>query len=390
MSKQRILLADDEQTVRQLVGITLDDDAFQLCYARDGVEAIELARRMRPRLVLLDYQMPGLSGIEVCRALRADPSTAQASIVMLTGQGGEAVRALARDAGVDDFLTKPFSPLALEKTVRTMLARSPGRNGSHAPSDPTTESAAIRGLVQPAAASGLSREQLMIYAADLNRSMRKLREAHGQLQRSYVSTIEALIMALELRDAETRGHCHRVTLYTLAAARQMGITGEQLEQVHWGALLHDVGKIGVPDRVLLKPGALSPEEWEMMRRHPELGHQMLEAVPILTEALKIVRFHHERYAGGGYPTGRSGEDIPFGARLFAVADTLDAITADRPYRAARSWDEARAEVLRHRGTQFDPAVVDAYMDVFHLLPNLHPEHEPTGSHLPALTAAGVS
>ena len=374
-SRTRILLADDDRRIRQLVGITLDDEDFQLCYAGDGAEAVRVAREVQPHLVLLDYQMPGLSGVEVCRALRADPATAEAAIVMLTGQGGDAIRASAYEAGVDDFLTKPFSPLTLEQKIRSMLARkvaaADGRPSAPADGRPASET--DRGA---APAGELTRAQLMLYATDLNRSMRELRRAHAELRESYLATIEALATALELRDTATQGHCRRVTRYTLAAAHRMDVEEETLEQIHWGALLHDVGKIGVPDAILLKPSPLLPEEWQLMMRHPDLGYDLLRTVPFLTVALSIVRFHHERYAGGGYPLGLEGEEIPFGARLFAVADALDAITVDRPYQRARSWDEARAEIERNRGTQFDPTVVDAYLEVFDHLPALQDGHEP--------------
>ena len=375
-SRPRILLVDDDRRIRQLVGVTLDDEDFQLCYARDGREAVRVARDLQPEVVLLDYQMPGLSGIEVTRALRADPATAEAAIVMLTGQGGDALRATAYEAGVDDFLTKPFSPLTLEQKIRTMLARQAVVDGDRQPPPEPRVGPPAESDGEDTPGGELSRAQLMMYATDLNQSMRELRRAHAELRESYLSTVEALATALELRDTATEGHCRRVTRYTLAAARQMGAAADTLEQLRWGSLLHDVGKIGVPDAILLKPGPLLPDEWQLMMQHPELGYGMLRTVPFLTAALSIVRFHHERYEGGGYPLGLAGDEIPFGPRLFSVADALDAITVHRPYRAARSWEEARAEIARNRGTQFDPAVVDAYLEVFDHLPALQEGDEP--------------
>ncbi len=363
-SRACILLADDDRRIQQLVGITLDGDDFQLCYAKDGRDAIKVAREVQPDVVLLDYQMPELSGVEVCRALRAESATEQTAIVMLTGQGGDALRDSAYAAGVDDFLTKPFSPLALEQKIRAMLARKPrskaAARGWQAPTEMQTPG--VENSTTPA--GHMTRAQLMLYASDLNQSMRQLRRAHAELRTSYLSTIEALATALELRDTATQGHCSRVTRYTLAAARHMGCEPDELEQIQWGSLLHDVGKIGVPDAVLLKPAPLLPSEWQLMLQHPELGYDMLRTIPFLSQALAIVRFHHERFDGGGYPLGIAGQAIPFGARLFAVADTVDAITVDRPYRAARSWDFARDEVARSRGTQFDPVITVAYLEIF--------------------------
>ncbi|MBA2450561.1 MAG: response regulator [Chloroflexi bacterium] len=367
MGQTRILLADDDLQVQRLVGLTLDDDSFSLCFADDGAEALRLAREVHPTLVLLDYQMPGLSGLEVCRALRADPATARTPIVMLTGEGGDAIRSHAHEAGVNAFLMKPFSPLSLEHRVRTMLAASASEEDL---SSPYFEPSPSAPRSSEDGEGELSRAQLMLYATDLNHSMRQLRTAHAELKRRSLGTIEALATALELRDCETQGHCQRVTLYTVAAAAHMGIDGDQLEQVRWGALLHDIGKIGVPDRILLKPGPLLPDEWAWMMRHPELGFKLVETVPFLTTALQIVRFHHERFAGGGYPLGLRAEEIPLGARIFAVADALDAMTVDRPYRKARSWEEARLEIVHNSGTQFDPVIVEAYLEILERLPTL--------------------
>ena len=349
MTRPCILLADDDRRVRQLVGLTLPTDDFHLCYAEDGPGALRVARDVRPSLVLLDHQMPGLSGVDVCKALRSDPDTAGMPIMMLTGRGGETLRVRAFEAGVDDFLTKPFSPLALEEKVRGLIGLGDRRAADASTADPNQ----------------LTHAQRLPYAADLNRSMTGLRGIHEQLRESHAATIEALATALEIRAAETEGHSQRVSLYAVAAARHLGIGGEELEQIRWGSLLHDVGKIGVPDAVLLKPGPLLPEEWAQMKMHPELGARLLRHVPMLASALSIVRFHHERFDGGGYPLGLRGTAIPFGARVFAVADALDAMTVDRPYRRGLSWEQARAEIVRGRGTQFDPVVADAYLEIFH-------------------------
>lgn len=270
MDRACILVADDDSHVRRLVGITLDNDDFQVTYAEDGPEAVRVARETQPRLVLLDQQMPGLSGVEVCRALRGESATARTPIVMLTGELGAGVRARAFEAGATDFLTKPFSPLTLEEKVRTILATTPNE-GDHAHADPPSGDPSPLSSGEGDGGEELSRAQLMLYASDLNRSMRELRRAHADLRQAYLATIETLATALELRDAETRGHCQRVTVYTVAAAEHIGIRGEALEQVRWGSVLHDVGKIGVPDAILLKPGKLLPEEWELMKQHPELG-----------------------------------------------------------------------------------------------------------------------
>ncbi|MSP12655.1 MAG: HD domain-containing protein [Chloroflexi bacterium] len=190
-----------------------------------------------------------------------------------------------------------------------------------------------------------------------------------ELQSSYQSTLMALSAALDARDRETEGHSQRVAMYTLLLTEALepavpGIKDQEMQEaIEWGALLHDVGKIGVPDAILHKPGKLTEAEWQAMRRHPPIGYEILQDIAFLKRALPMVLHHHERWDGTGYPRQLRGEAIPLIARIFAVADTLDAITSKRPYREARSFAEARAEILRHRGSQFDPTVVDAFMRI---------------------------
>lgn len=186
----------------------------------------------------------------------------------------------------------------------------------------------------------------------------------SELRDSYQATLQALSAALDARDRETEGHSRRVRDYARRLADAMAIKNERIrEAIEWGALLHDIGKIGIPDAILHKPSSLTDEEWALMRRHPRIGHDILSDIPFLESALPIVLYHHERWDGGGYPTGLHGDDIPLPARIFSVADTLDAITSRRPYRPAQSFETARQEILRNRGTQFDPAVVDAFADI---------------------------
>jgi HD-GYP domain-containing protein (c-di-GMP phosphodiesterase class II) len=177
----------------------------------------------------------------------------------------------------------------------------------------------------------------------------------------YSALAEALAAALDAREHETGMHSKRVACHTLVLARRFTSDETVLQQVYWGALLHDIGKIGIPDAVLLKQGALNDEEWQTMRAHPEIGHRILSSVPFMATATEIVLSHEERYDGSGYPRGLRGEEIPLWARLFAVIDTLDAMTSDRPYRKGLSYDAARTEILRMAGTQFDPVAVQAFV-----------------------------
>jgi len=190
-----------------------------------------------------------------------------------------------------------------------------------------------------------------------------LRQAMEDLENSYDVTLEALGDALDLKDSETEGHSKRVTAYTIALARAMGVSPGQIKVIARGAFLHDIGKMAIPDEILRKPGVLSPDEQEIMREHCTRGYHILRKIPFLSEAAEIVYSHQEHYNGSGYPSGLSGNEIPIGARIFAVADTLDAITSDRPYRKARNFDVAREEILRCSGTQFDPAVVEVFLKI---------------------------
>ena len=190
-----------------------------------------------------------------------------------------------------------------------------------------------------------------------------LREAIFELERSYDTTLEALGDALDLKDSETEGHSRRVTAYTIALARSMGVDPVDMKIIKHGAFLHDIGKMAIPDAILLKPGRLDPEEVQVMRKHCLSGYQIVRKIPFLKEAADIVYSHQEYFDGGGYPRQLRGEEIPLGARIFAVADTLDAITSDRPYRRGSPFSAARNEIARCTGTQFDPRVVDAFLSM---------------------------
>jgi putative nucleotidyltransferase with HDIG domain len=191
----------------------------------------------------------------------------------------------------------------------------------------------------------------------------QLRKTMADLERSYDITLEALGGALDLKDAETEGHSRRVTAFTIAIAKAMGVSSEHIHVIARGAFLHDIGKMAIPEAILRKPAKLTPEEAEIMREHCYQGFQLLKNIPFLTEAASIVYAHQEKYDGTGYPRGLKGEEIPLGARIFAVADTLDAIISDRPYRPAQSITAAREEIQRWSGRQFDPDVVKTFISM---------------------------
>jgi HD-GYP domain-containing protein (c-di-GMP phosphodiesterase class II) len=224
----------------------------------------------------------------------------------------------------------------------------------------TTEDQAL--LQNVATQLGAAIESARLFQA-AQRHAADLAEALDELGSTYDDTLEALSGALDLRDNETEGHARRVTRYSVMIARALGVGGRELLEIERGALLHDIGKIGVPDSILLKPAKLTDEEWEIMRRHPELGHLMIRNIRFLGKSAPVVLHHHERYDGKGYPAGLVGDAIPLGARIFSVADTFDAMTSDRPYRKALGYEETRTEIERCAGGQFDPKVVASFSAV---------------------------
>jgi len=338
----RLLLVDDDPGFRALVRATFDDVDVDVLEAGSAAEARAAIRTHVPDVILLDVLMPVESGVELCRELKSSPATDGVRVVLLTGSHEIAPR-LAAEAGADAFMTKPFSPLQLLAVVERLA-------GGMRPV-PLVEA--------PATIS--DNEQLLMYARDLRQLFELERAQRRVVQDAYRQTVVALAGALASKDAGTSVHSHRVQQYALELSLTVEPTLLRDPSVEYGFLLHDVGKIGIPDRILLKPGPLDPDERRMMQLHTVLGEQMLGGVAFLQgEGLAIIRSHHERWDGGGYPDGLRGDEIPLPARVFAVADTLDAMTNDRPYRRALSWDAAVDEITRETGGQFDPMVVDAF------------------------------
>jgi len=339
----RLLLVDDDEGLRALLRTTFEVVDIEVDEASDARAAEERIAARRPDVIVLDVLMPGETGIELCRRLKDDPATSDIPIVLLTGsEGGTLVASDA--AGADAFVRKPFSPLELLAVVERLaggLYGVPFRAGKK--TDPE--------------------EQLLLYARDLRHLLELERGQRVLLQNAYRETVAALASALESKDTGTRAHSQRVQQYAIELSRAVapGVAEEPATQ--YGYLLHDVGKIGIPDDVLRKPGPLTPEERRLMQTHTVLGEQMLGGVAFLRgEGLRVVRSHHERWDGDGYPDGLGGDEIPLAARIFAVADTLDAMTTDRPYRKAGPWESARDEIVRLAGAQFDPEVVDAFRE----------------------------
>jgi response regulator RpfG family c-di-GMP phosphodiesterase len=335
------LLVDDDPGLRALLRATFEVVDMEVAEAESAEEAAAYVERDRPDVVVLDVKMPGQGGLAYCRELKDNPATSDIQIVLLTGSNGSGDIDW-RACGADAFLLKPFSPLELLAIVERLAG-------------------GLYGVPFRATNKRAPEEQLLLYARDLRHLLEIERGQRLLLQNAYQETVAALASALETKDTGTRAHSQRVQRYALelALAVEPGLGDEP--SVEYGFLLHDVGKIGIPDRVLQKPGPLDDSELRLMRTHTLLGEQLLRDVELLHgDGLKVVRGHHERWDGLGYPDGLAGREIPLAARVFTVADVLDAITSERPYRPARSWDDAAAEILAGRGRQFDPEVVDAF------------------------------
>jgi len=301
-----VLVVDDEATNLQVLRQILQQD-HRLLFAKDGAKALELARQELPQLILLDVMMPGMTGLEVCRALKADPLTAGIPVIFVTALGGTEDEAAGFALGAVDYITKPVSPPIVQARVRAHLS---------------------------------------LVRAD------ELRDTRLQI-------IQRLGRAAEYKDNETGLHVIRMSHYARVLARAAGWSEAAAEELLTAAPMHDIGKIGIPDAILLKPGPLSAAEWEVMKRHPLIGAEIIGDHPssLLRMARRIAQAHHEKFDGSGYPHGLVGEAIPIEARIVAVADVFDALTTARPYKPAWSVEKAFDTIREGADKHFDPAIV---------------------------------
>ncbi len=336
MPEERILVVDDEESIRDIIRDILDMAGYKCRAVGSGTEALAVLRDDGEyALVLSDLMMEGMDGLALLERIRK--TYAQIAVVMVTAVSDISVGLAAIRQGAYDYLLKPFEREQLLATVHRTLENRRLR----------IENQAYQNKLE-----ALVAEQTQT-----------LRQAFAELERSYDITLEALGNALDLKDAETEGHSKRVTAFTIAIARAMQLPQDRIRVIARGAFLHDIGKMAIPDSILRKPDRLTAEEQKLMREHARLGYQMLRKIPFLQEASNIVYSHQERYDGSGYPRGLKADQIPTGARIFAIADTFDAITSDRPYRAAQSISSARREIQRYAGTQFDPVIVTVFMSI---------------------------
>jgi len=309
-TRQLLLLVDDEATNLQVLRHILQED-YRLLFAKDGAKALEMAERERPDLILLDVMMPGMTGYEVCQALKQQPELESIPVIFVTALADVDDETRGFSVGAVDYITKPVSPPVVRARVRTHLS-----------------------LVR----------------------MDELRQTRLQI-------VQRLGMAAEYKDNETGLHVIRMSHFSKVLALAAGLSEAAAEDLLNAAPMHDVGKIGIPDAVLRKPGKLDEQEWAVMRQHVEIGARIIGEHPsgLLRTAQRIALTHHEKWDGSGYPNGLSGEDIPLEGRIVAIADVFDALTSVRPYKAAWSVEDAVALLHRESGRHFDPRLVELFV-----------------------------
>ncbi|HEX5832952.1 MAG TPA: HD domain-containing phosphohydrolase [Pyrinomonadaceae bacterium] len=331
IASPRILIVDDEVEITEILADLLSED-YDCLRAGSAEQALALLHQNQFQLVISDITMPGMSGLDMIPHVKAlAPETV---VVMISGMQTVESAIGALRLGAFDYLMKPFDLRQVEAVVKRALEHhdlvvAKQRYENH-----------LEELVEQR-------------TAELDRAL-------NSLEGAYRSTLKALTAALETRDSETHGHSERVVSYSLRLGREYGLSSEDMKSLEFGSLLHDIGKIGVPDSILRKPAKLTDEEWVRMREHPMHGQQILRGIEFLQGAARVVAQHHEKWDGSGYPLGLRGADIDICARIFSVADAFDAITSDRVYRRGKSYEAAAQELDDWAGRQFDPKIVEAF------------------------------
>lgn len=310
MSSELILIVEDMDLLREGLREILANEGYRVITARNGREALDLMSNSLPDLIISDITMPVMDGIDFYSAVRARKEWIGVPFIVLSARSEPADFLVGRNLGVDDYLVKPVSRDELVTTVRSRLGR-------------------------------FQQAQM------------------ARVQQAYLDSLVAMANAIEARTPESSQHIEHITGYASVIAEYLGWSGKRLNTLRFAAILHDIGKIHVPASVLFKPGPLEPAEWELVRRHPVTGAEMIKDVPFLQDCVPIVRHHHERWDGQGYPEGLAGAEIPEGSRILSVADSLDSMTTDRRYAPACTFDQAIATIADLAGSQFDPQVVSA-------------------------------
>jgi putative two-component system response regulator len=327
MPGEYILVVEDNDVLREGLQLIIEAEGFQTIGAANGIDAMLQMNSVTPDLILSDISMPEMDGFAFYQAVRSHQDWVPVPFIFLTARSEREQVIAGKKLGVEDYLVKPVDRKELLTTIRSRLERS---------------------------------QQLML----------------AQFNQAYEASMIMLANAIELRDHYTRGHVERVMQIAMMIARQMGWTPAQLKPLQYGAILHDIGKIHVRESILYKAGPLDKDEWGEMKLHAAIGAELLDSVPYLSAVIPIIRYHHERWDGKGYPEGLAREEIPIGARIVAVADAYDAMTTARVYQQASSTHQAIDEIRASSGTRYDPNVVKAFLHVWDQIERSFPSAPP--------------
>jgi putative two-component system response regulator len=359
--RKRILIVDDAPINRELLEAILVGLGYEVENAGDGPVALEALKREFD-LVMLDVMMPQMSGFEVVRRIRHGSDQPDVPICMVTALSDKEQRERAIKYGANDFIAKPVDKMEVEVRVASLLRIKEAQDAAKAP--------------EVAAASEI---------ADLRQSLRKMSEERDQAERAQLETIQRLALAAECKDENTANHIKRMSRYCEVLARNLKLPQKEQEIIYYASPMHDVGKAGIPDAILLKPAKLSPEEWTIMKQHTEIGGRILggSGSELLQAGKLIALSHHEKWDGSGYPNGLAGETIPLHGRICAVADVFDALTSKRPYREPLRNDKALQIMREGKGTHFDAHLLSLFLDTIkemEAIQRLHPDAEVRPGH----------
>ena len=337
--KAKILVVDDEAGNLRLMEAMLSPLGYEVILTSDGEEALEKMKETLPNVILLDSFMPIIDGFEVARRLKEDEATKAIPVIMMTAQSEVEERLNALEAGVDDFLTKPVDEAELRARVNSLL--------------------------KVKAYTDHMRNYEKELEAEVVKRTQDLAKAFDKIKIASLDTVYRLSRAAEYKDKDTGAHVQRMSRYSSAIARGMGLNDKFVENILWAAPMHDIGKIGIPDRVLQKPDKLDLDEWEIMKQHTTIGAEILKdaSADFIKLAADIALTHHEKWDGSSYPKGLKGTEIPLAGRIVALADVFDALTSERPYKAPFPLEEALAIIKDSKGRHFDPQVVDAFLAI---------------------------